>query len=487
MARSSSPQDKKDDPLLMAAGILTVVSIIVFVTWIYVGARVVYFLSMPLADLGQVWRFVGMGSYADEIARGGRYFWFHSTDIGLFRFLKFADAALRPYALMFAAWTVYAVVKTVRATLAGDVQRKLSPEQLLRSATGFFTGNIPIMHLREKIVNNQLPQWARQRQVVEIIKTERTIAGKPLLLDGDLAMDRLETWLQAIDPSKTASDGRLFSRHLGYQMVHFPEPAAGTPGAIAVRFSDEGKALFALFTAHAFGGNEGINDYQKAMDELNRSCVGHPLGCPNLSVANWIWHKYKANQMAHNLFLQHPWEYTYLLELLSLAKLKGKMGHWQFMWLKPLNRPLFYAINSLGRHTPHPEGAMAFGQHEYEKEAARLGNYPCIITKTEGEKGVVTHKAVPTIFSEEVLRGFERDWADWVNGEDDEYSWWADKNAWKAHTALAEALKPVAVPPEALKQEQELLARAAQAEQDRAAAEASGETSFDADDDSVSF
>ena len=133
------------------------------------------------------------------------------------------------------------------------------------------------------------------------------------------------------------------------------------------RFSPTGKIIFALFCAHAFGGAEGKADYAKARDQLNNSARGEKNGFANLTVAGWLFEKYRTNETARKLFSVHYWEYTYLYELAVLAKRQGKCGHWEFIWLKPMNRILFYVMNTVGRITPHTESAAAYAQYIYEK------------------------------------------------------------------------------------------------------------------------
>lgn len=442
MAKSGGDSQKPDSVLVMVGGVALMLAIPLGLLWVAKGSTLVYELAMPLAKAGQIWRFLGDRAYADRIYRGGYYFWYHASTIGPFRFLHFANAALRPYAFMvvglFALWAL----RIVRQDARNVVQRKLTPEQLLVGSTNSFTGNIPIMHLREKIVRNQIPQWRRQRHAVEILQQERTSDGKPLLVDGEIDQERLEDWLRGIDPRKTTKDGRLYSRHLGYQILR-SEEVEGDHLRITTRLSDVGKALFALFCAHAYGGPEGVKDYQRARDELNRSCAGHPLGEPNLTVANWIWHKYKNHAEANQLFLRHPWEYTYLCHLLHLAKEKGKMGHWDFMWLKPKERTLFYVLNTLGRQTPHPEAVMAFAQYEFEGLCARRSEESSrvpwmVATGTDGAK-----RLVPTIFTGPAVRGLMQEWREWQASSDEAAEWWKSQGAWRQHSALSEMLRPV--------------------------------------------
>lgn len=62
----------------------------------------------------------------------------------------------------------------------------------------------------------------------------------------------------------------------------------------------------------------------------------------------------------------HAYSYTALMDLLSLARTKGVLTTADFIWLKPVNRTLWYALNSLGApwapldKTAHAEAAGPF-------------------------------------------------------------------------------------------------------------------------------
>ena len=76
------------------------------------------------------------------------------------------------------------------------------------------------------------------------------------------------------------------------------------------------------------------------------------------------------------LFQVHHWEYTYLFAIFIKAKRNGKATHTDFIWLKPLDRVLFYALNTVGRAVPHTEAGSVFALVDYETKCARYERLP---------------------------------------------------------------------------------------------------------------
>ncbi len=74
---------------------------------------------------------------------------------------------------------------------------------------------------------------------------------------------------------------------------------------------------------------------------------------------------------------QHAYMATALLELLSWARLRGGvLAPAQFVWLKNVVRPLWFALSSLGRRTAYAEAAGAFAHWQSEKAVGQALSEP---------------------------------------------------------------------------------------------------------------
>lgn len=70
----------------------------------------------------------------------------------------------------------------------------------------------------------------------------------------------------------------------------------------------------------------------------------------------------------NNLLLKHCYINVLILAFLDKARNKsGKLVTSEFIWLKPSDRTLFYALNSLGRETSWVESIAVINHYEVEK------------------------------------------------------------------------------------------------------------------------
>jgi hypothetical protein len=64
------------------------------------------------------------------------------------------------------------------------------------------------------------------------------------------------------------------------------------------------------------------------------------------------------------------------MALLTRARKKGVLASSQFLWLRPLDRPLWYALNQCGGRAAWAEGFAAWAQYAAEKKAGKALSEP---------------------------------------------------------------------------------------------------------------
>jgi intracellular multiplication protein IcmP len=67
----------------------------------------------------------------------------------------------------------------------------------------------------------------------------------------------------------------------------------------------------------------------------------------------------------------HAYILTVMASMLTLARLDGVQASADFLWLKPIDRRLWYILNTVGRQTPFVEVAGIFAHWVAEKELER--------------------------------------------------------------------------------------------------------------------
>lgn len=133
------------------------------------------------------------------------------------------------------------------------------------------------------------------------------------------------------------------------------------------------KALFAIFAAKANRDREPV---RKMLDQINRSAKGEHLDFTG-SVA--LQKKHISSKIVIDVINKHAYVYTLMASLLQKAREDGVLPTSEFIWLKPLDRPLWYMLNSIGRQTPFTEIAGPFSHWLVEKEFGR----PCLVPQVD--------------------------------------------------------------------------------------------------------
>ena len=435
---SGHKSDKKEGGFELIMLALGVPLIIFGLMWLLTSHRIVAG-STPLAyKLGKMWLLLPGGEAKVKLlADGGRLFLSDPKKVELGDWVMYINISMQPLAVILAVVMILITIPLAFKSGRTKLFRRFTPTELMKEMSRVFSGIVPVMHLRMKLVKDQLPLWRRQTFPYEFLQKEKTRQGKPMLIDGQVDEKALEERLIGLVPGKLI-EGRMVSTTLGRQIVNLVDDR-GRLGKICLpdRMSDVGKVIYALFTAHAFGGSEGVKDYNKAIDQLNYSCVGEPNGMANLTVAQWLYTKYRTNAKAQQLFSVHHWEYTYLCELLRQAKRQGKCGHTSILWLKPMNRVLFYAINQVGRWVPHAESSAVFAQAAAEQMASKNG----LVMLSCDEK---TGRWMHTVLVRCAIEGFQLEWQRYADGTDESDDWWANERQWKLLNGLV--LKAPEVP-----------------------------------------
>jgi hypothetical protein len=414
---TSNAANAESQLIQMVLGMGLVVLILGGALWFTGSNRIVYYWTPIFKAFGWLYNLVPGGGEA-----WGRVSYLHDAfrarpkDVPLVEFMRFADLALLPLVVLTGIVMASAVVWTFTRR-ANQLARKPNPEALTQILSRRFSGVVPVMHLGSQLIMDKLPKWRRQVWPEEVLMKHK-INGKPMLTDNKVNLDQIRLYFQG-EPKLIKGTNRLRSHMLGIQLVSISHDR-GKKVVYPDRMSPAGKVMYALLVAHAFGGKEGKADYERAMNELNYSCTGHPEGLPNLTVAQWIFDKYRTHERAANLFAVHHWEYTYLYALFFMAKRQGKVTHRQWIWLKPQDRILFYVLNTVLRKVPHTESAAVWCQYDFERKAARAGLVP------------VSSQGHPQIVVQPAEEAMVEAWNHYVNGtDDDEDKWWAEGQIWR--------------------------------------------------------
>lgn len=158
------------------------------------------------------------------------------------------------------------------------------------------------------------------------------------------------------------------------------------------------KALFGIFASQAMGekwenGKSSIEEAREVVKKLAESCAGGKQ--PNYKLADELVQRYKNDERVLKIMNKNAYVYTALGTLYKEACTKGVLPPNNLLWLKFVNRKLFYFLNCVGRRVCYIEVAGIFGHWKAEQVYKRPIERPYVINAREGiEKALQEIKLV---------------------------------------------------------------------------------------------
>jgi intracellular multiplication protein IcmP len=138
------------------------------------------------------------------------------------------------------------------------------------------------------------------------------------------------------------------------------------------------QCLFAIFAAK---GSDAVEEANALMRQVAASSGGDTL---DYSGTRQLLVKYISNNPAVGRAVgPHAYILTVMASMLELARTSGVVATAEFHWLKKVDRPLWYMLNSVGRQTPFLEVSGPFAHWLVEKRLRRALKVP-VITEAIG-------------------------------------------------------------------------------------------------------
>lgn len=215
------------------------------------------------------------------------------------------------------------------------------PQSRLKSVTNFF-----------KPATMTLPFTAPTRglNLAELSLTDGdyAMAKTPheFCLEHNLLKNSDTEWLSSLYPEKAAA---VFASQLGPIWDGYQNLSAIN------------RCLFGLFAAQVAGDRTQVMD---ALEKISLSAT--PGEKPDFSAGLALAEKYHDHEKVVNVVSKHAYTYTILYQLLLTARENGILPSAWFIWLRPLNRTLYYALNSAGREVSWAESAGVFSHWKAE-------------------------------------------------------------------------------------------------------------------------
>jgi intracellular multiplication protein IcmP len=328
---SQGSQDNSMDGMYIAAAVLFSVLVIQFffgeqVAWVYVKLREAWLVVItsvwPKADLVDALRLIRTRSVAELTADQLSGF---STSLRWFMFPVWGGI------FGWFAWRGFTRNPT------RSFRRKLTRETLSKEMSMDFPWTLPV-------------------------------------LDLDLAAEPIDQgpWSMALTPLQFARKYSL----LRVRQVDIPDAEKlfatqlGRLWTTPERLNPYMRALFACFAAQMMRDTEGAN---KAMREL---VVSITAGQPKFTQSAALFDKYANVPQVKAICDKHAYQVTVLIAMFTEGKQAGIFPPNHFLWLKPLNRTMWFSLNCVLRRTCFAEVAGVFSHYHAEVVAGRAIEVP---------------------------------------------------------------------------------------------------------------
>ena len=134
----------------------------------------------------------------------------------------------------------------------------------------------------------------------------------------------------------------------------------------------QARALAAVFMARM---NRDRGSASKILESLDKSCSE---GKPDFSVATSVLRKYQDAENVQEILGKHAYLLTVMASLLQHSRDDGVVPSAEFLWLKTIDRRLWYMLNCVGRQTPFAEVGGPFAHWRAEDAMKRRSLVPMI-------------------------------------------------------------------------------------------------------------
>jgi len=196
--------------------------------------------------------------------------------------------------------------------------------------------------------------WAMALSPMEFARKYNLLKKDDILLDKSVPGQEMTAGVRRGDAK------RVFTLQLGPYWDGFD------------RCPPQARALAAVFMARMNRDRESANLILSSLDEDSKT------GKMDYSIANSVIRKHQNAENVQEIISKHAYLLTVLASLLHASRDDGVVPSSAFLWLKPIDRRLWYMLNCVGRQTPYSEVAGPFAHWKAENVMGRRSLVPMI-------------------------------------------------------------------------------------------------------------
>lgn len=196
--------------------------------------------------------------------------------------------------------------------------------------------------------------WAMALTPMEFARKHKLLKKNDALMDNPTPGDEMTAAIRRGDAK------RVFTLQLGPVWDGFD------------RSPPHARALAAIFMARMNRDKESALALMASLDKSTSA------GKPDYSVANPVLKKHMQAENVQEIVGRHAYLLTVMASLLLTSREDGVMPSSEFLWLKVVDRRMWYMLNCVGRQTPFAEVGGPFGHWIAERTTGRRSLAPMI-------------------------------------------------------------------------------------------------------------
>lgn len=352
MAQQAQQQPGNSDNSMAPAWITVLLFIVLYILWA-VGHRYIVSLVFSL----NIWQaklvnlFIGGAQLSNEIyimqtVDPGAVTWDQMLDLSR----SIGDYVRYPIIVILALLAVFLYKSnvTLKFRRAHDMRTLRAQEQYNWPAI------MPVIKQDLVSIDINTGPWAMALSPMEFARKYQLLKKDDALLDNPVPGQEMTAGVRRGDAK------RVFTLQLGPYWDGFD------------RCPPHVRALAAVFLART---NRDRDSATKILETLDKSCAN---GKPDYSVATAVLRKYQNTEIVQEVVAKHAYLLTVMASLLQESRDDGVVPSAEFLWLKLVDRRLWYMLNCVGRQTPFSEVGGPFAHWKAERAMGRRSLVPMI-------------------------------------------------------------------------------------------------------------
>ena len=179
------------------------------------------------------------------------------------------------------------------------------------------------------------------------------------------------------------------------------------------------RALAVAFLAYANGDKKGCVSMLDMVSSSYNEIDGN-ADCPVLTDTAFekrlkkAWARHKDVLSEKNMASHAAYELPWFMALLYRARQKGVLASSQFLWLRPMDRPLWYALNQCGGRTAWVESLAPWAHYKAEEQVGQALTEPHVdlavtsLKDSLSAQGWLTDIFIPPMFEQSFTPAVEQ-------------------------------------------------------------------------------